>query len=214
MKFSFKKEHMKKGKCYLRNRFIEVLCIGDFFDSLSKMQQKAKLCLLLSTVMLLSSCSNIRSIQLTKLTNEESKKIEQMSSEILKCFTEKDKGALKELFCEQIRNQTSFDNEIDRAFEYFPCEVYTTSEIDNTASGGESVEMGKRTKWYVSPDIPYIEILVDIDKNASTPPEPRYYSMHYYWQIVNDKEKSSEGLQYIRIELLNIDSMKLGNKID
>ena len=164
----------------------------------------------LVTCLLLTSCVNIRGLELSALTNEEGKKIQQMSKEIIRCFTEKDKKALKELFCEQIRNQSSFDDEIDKAFKYFACDGYTTSEIKKTASGGESTKSGKRTKWYVSPEIPYIAVLVDKDGDLI----PRYYSMYYYWNIVNDNDKTHEGLQYIEIELLNIDSMEIGKKID
>lgn len=175
--------------------------------------KKLLILLSLSAALMLTSCSNIRGLQLSSLMSEESKKIQQMSQEIIRCFTEKDKAALKKLFCEKIRNDSGFDNDIDKAFEYFTCDVYTTSEIDKTAGGGESVESGRRTSWYVSPDIPYIEVIFDKDGDPSTPMESRYYSMHYYWHIVNDKDKSLEGVQYITIELLNIDSMDIGKRI-
>lgn len=168
----------------------------------------------LSMVMMCTSCNHInnRDLQLTELTNEEGKKIQTMSKEIIRCFTEHDKEALKKLFCEQVRNQPDFDKEIDKAFEYFPCEVYIKSEINKTAGGDEHWESGRRTNWYVSPNIPYIKILVDKDKDPSTMPEPCFYSMCYNWQIIRDEDKSLEGLQYIRIELLNIDSIELGKQ--
>lgn len=113
---------------------------------------------------------------------------------------------MKKLFCQQIRNQPGFDNDIDKAFKYFTCDVYITSQIDKTAGGGEDVESGRRIGWEVSPEIPYIKVLCNKDGNPSTPMESRYYSISYYYQIVDDKDKSLEGLQYIRIELLNIDN--------
>lgn len=151
----------------------------------------------------------VRSSQLTDLMNEESEKIEQMSKEIIRCFTERDKESFKVLFCEQIRSQTSFDNEIDEAFQFFICDVYTTSKCDTSGGGGESWDSGKRTKWSVRPDIPYIAVLCDSDGDSDM--EKRYYSIYYDWQIVNDEDKSLEGIQYLKIELLNVDYMEIGD---
>ncbi|QSX04648.1 DUF5104 domain-containing protein [Sedimentibacter sp. zth1] len=183
-------------------------------------------------VFLLTSCSNVkdfineggkkieqtaletvRSSQLTDLMNEESEKIDQMSKEIIRCFTERDKEALKVLFCEQIRNQPSFDDEINKAFEFLTCDVYITSERTTSAGGEESWDSGKRTKWSVWPDIPYIAVLYDFDGDSLTHDmESRYYSIYYDWQIVNDEDNSLEGIQYMKIELLNVDSMEIGDK--
>lgn len=180
-------------------------------------EMKKFLILLLTIVLLLASCSinlpNIRAKQLGTLINEESAKIEQMSNNIIKCFTEKDKEALKKLFCEQIRKRPNFDNDIDKAFEYFKCDVYINSNIDTIAGGGESIEDGKRISWDVMPEIPYINVIFDADGDESTPMENRYYSMWYYWHVVNDKDKSLEGLQYITIKLLNVSPIQLGKKI-
>ncbi|WP_281814959.1 DUF5104 domain-containing protein [Vallitalea longa] len=179
-------------------------------------------------VCLLTSCSNVkefiddegekightvyetaRSSRLTKLMNEESEKIEQMSNEIIRCFTEPDKEALKALFCEQISSQTNFENEIDEAFEFLKCDVYTKSELDTSASGERSWDSGKCTKWSLYPDIPYIAVLCDSDGDSDM--ERRYYSINYDWGIVNDEDKSLEGIQYMKIELLNVDSMEIGD---
>lgn len=187
--------------------------------------------LLLAIAFLLTSCSKmkniiddgskkieqtahetIRSSQLTGLMNEESEKIEQMSKEIIRCFTERDKEGLKVLFCEQIRNRPSFDDEIDKAFDFFKCDSYTTSKRDTSAGGGESWDSGKRTKWSVRPDIPYIAVLYDLDGDDSTHDmERRYYSIYYDWQIVDKENPSLEGIQYMKIELLNVDSMEIGD---
>ena len=70
-----------------------------------------------------------------------------MSQEIIRCFIEKDKDALKGLFCEQIRSLPEFDKEIEKAFEYFKGDRYTTANIEKVASGGESVESGRRTSF-------------------------------------------------------------------
>jgi hypothetical protein len=170
---------------------------------------KKSLILLFAIVMLLTSCnidlSGGRSALLTALMGEEGEKITQMSNDIIDCFTQQDKEALKNLFCEQIRNHPDFDDEIDNAFAYFLCDTYFDSEIDTIASGGDSWEAGERVSWHVSPDIPYVEVSFD--------GKTRYYSIHSYWYIVNQKDRSLEGLQYIELELLNVDSIKLGEYI-
>jgi hypothetical protein len=168
-------------------------------------------------VLLLLSCnfdlSNLRSKQLTLLMNEESVKIGQMSNDIITCLTEKNREALKELFCENIRNRQGFDNDIDKALEYFKCNQYTKSLKENTANGGESREYGKRTYWYVMPTIDLLSVLYYDDVDSLTNIESRYYSIHYQWMIINDKDKTLEGLHSIEIELLNIDSFMLGERI-
>lgn len=157
--------------------------------------------------------TNERTNQLDALMAEEAELIYQMSTDIITCFTEKDKEALKALFCEKVRNQPGFDEEIDEAFEYFQGDIYINAKIDTSASGGESYDDGERTSWDVSPDIPYIDVLYYVESGDDKDTESRYYGMSYYWHIINAEDPSLEGLQYIRIELLNIDSMELGEYI-
>ena len=168
-------------------------------------------------ILLLLSCkidlSNLRSKQLTSLVDEESIKIEQMSNDIITCLTGKDKEALKGLFCENIRNRPSFDDDIDKAFEYFKCKQYTDSFKKNTASGGNSWESGKRVYWYVLPKIDLLSVLFYNDVDSRTDMESRYYSIRYQWIIINDEDKTLEGLHLIEIELLNIDRFILGESI-
>lgn len=178
---------------------------------------KRLIMLLFVIVLLFTSCSldqsNFRSKQLSSLMNEEKTKIEQMSNDIIDCFTKKDKKALKNLFCEQIRRRPGFDKELDKAFAYFKCDGYTDSYIDTSASGGESLEKGKRTSWDVRPDIPYISVYYFNGKKPSADIEDIYYSMHYYWHIINKEDPTLEGLQYIEIERLNVDSIILGKQL-
>ena len=158
---------------------------------------------------------NARTKLLDELTSEESVKINQMANDIIRCFTEKDKEALKNLFCEQIRNNPDLDEEIDRALEYLNCDSYITSTIDDTASGGSSSGGGKRTEWYIAPEIPYFHVLKKID--SETDPrgyehEDCYFSISYYWQITYEADKTLEGLHYMVIELLNVDWVIIGEK--
>jgi len=149
------------------------------------------------------------------LSAGESGKIKQMSSDIIKCFTEKDKETFKNLFCEQVRNNPCFDQEIDKAFEYLNCDIYTTSTIKDSASGGYTKERGTRIEWYVSPEIPYFNILTKFESETDLrgyEHERYYYSINYYWQITYEADRTLEGLHYIVIELLNVDRMIIGEK--
>ena len=154
---------------------------------------------------------NSRTRQLDKLTSEESVVITQMSTDIIKCFTERDKEALKELFCEKIRNRPEFDDEIDKAFEYCKCDVYITSTIkDSAGAGGEHIEKGKRISWYITAEIPHFEVLIETSPGNM---ETYDYSIWYYWRIIDEKEPSLEGLHCIYIELSDVDKIKIGERL-
>jgi len=145
---------------------------------------------------------------LNALTDEDGEKIDEMSSEIIRCFTERDKEALKELFCEVVRNTPDFDDEIEKAFEYFECDGFLWAEKKLHASGGNSWSDGRRVKWYLSPIIHYISVRV----GSAPDTESRYYAINYFWYIINEEDESLEGLHYINIELLNVDSFTLGSR--
>jgi hypothetical protein len=173
--------------------------------------------LIVSMIISLAACSfdlsSIRGKQLSNLLNEEGAKVEEMSTEIIRCFTERDKEAFKELFCERTKQRPEFNDEIDKAFEFLLCDIYTTSEIDRTASGGESIRGGERVSWNVVADIPYFAVLVKTDGEAVdnyNDIEARYYSIKYDWQILCDYDEDLVGLQYLKIELLNVDSFMIG----
>lgn len=103
----------------------------------------------LACLLCLCSCSFFRAEQLTALTLAESKKIKEKSSEIIRCLTENDRDGFCSLFCDRVRQRDSFNQEVDAIFDFFPCEVYVKSEVNDSASGGTSTEMGKRTEWHV-----------------------------------------------------------------
>jgi hypothetical protein len=152
---------------------------------------------------------NTKTNQLDTLTSEESKKITQMSNGIINCFEKKDKEALKNLFCEQIRNMPDFNEEIEKAFEYLKCDVYISSTLEDHSSGGESKEFGKRVSWYLIPEIPYFKILTGPSGNM----KDYYYSISYYWQIIHEEDKSLEGLHSMKIELLNVSEIIIGKRL-
>ena len=116
------------------------------------------------------------------------------------------------LFRSQVRNQPDFDESIDRALEYFKCDLYITSKSDMSSGGEESWREGERVKWSVWPEIPYIAVLFDVDGDDATDDMVTlYYSINYDWQITDKEDPSREGLQHMNIELLNVDSIQIGN---
>lgn len=154
----------------------------------------------------------IRSRQLTELSNEEREYIVPMSEEIIRCLTESDIEAFENLFSIELKNDIDFNKMIDKAFNLFECDTFVNADINDTASGGESWSYGKRVKWDVRPEIENIEVLVNRDGSNST---KRYYSIYYIWQITDEENKSSEGIQYMRIssldsELEEIDYIEIG----
>ena len=170
-------------------------------------RSKGILAIFLAAAMIfcLCSCSSSRAKQLTSLMSEESTKIEEQSTEIIRCLTEGDKEGFRSLFCSQVRQSDTFSQEIDDIFDFFSCEIYIKSEIDDSASGGTSSYMGKRTKWYVTPEITYIEVLEYVDENSEELTR-RYYGVLYYWEIINTEHPELEGLHYLTINLLNTEN--------
>jgi len=156
--------------------------------------------------------TNSRSRLLTLIDGEESVKMNEMSTEVIRCFTQNDKDALIELFCDHIRNYPDFNNEIDNLFEFFKCDNYTTSEKSKHVTSGISTNEGRRTEWYISASIPYISVLVYREKKSAEDMERRYYAIYYSWCIINEKNRSYEGLYYMSIELLNINNIKMGDR--
>ena len=109
--------------------------------------------------------SNNRSKLFTLLEGEETIKINEMSKEIIRCFTQKDKNALIELFCDEIQNSPDFNNKINKIFEYFSCDIYSFSEKSRSGHSGFSTNEGRRTEWNISVNIPYIYVLAYKENN-------------------------------------------------
>jgi len=155
--------------------------------------------------------SNSRSKLLTLLEGEETIKINEMSNEIIRCFTQKDKNALIELFCDEIQNGPDFNNEIDKMLEYFNCDIYSFSEKSRSGHSGFSTNEGRRTEWNISVNIPYICVLAYKETNIQNEMDRYHYAIQYSWCIINEENKSFEGLYYMNIELLNINSINIGD---
>lgn len=159
---------------------------------------------LLSMVLLMSvilcSCTGIKGFSDKKKTMSEAQRIEAMSEDIIRCLTEKDKEAFTELFCEQVKSTEGFSEQVDQLFAFFQCDTYLTADINTSSSGGGSYEDGKKTEWSVTPAIPYIQVLLESDDGNM---KERYYGVSYYWQIIDEKDSSEEGLHNIKVNLLN-----------
>ena len=154
---------------------------------------------------------NSKTKLLDELTSEETVKINEMADEIIRCFCEKDKNALKNLFCEQIRNKPEVDDEIDKAFDFCDVYVYTTSYPAKTITGSESIDMGKRVRWSISAEIPYFSVLSKTEDDENK----RYiYSIYFYYQVINDEDKTLVGLHKIDVGLINSESVIIGERLN
>jgi hypothetical protein len=166
------------------------------------------LLILLISIFTFSGCNMLgRAGQLTQLTQTESVKIREMSDKIIHCFKENDQEGLKNLFCEKIRNDPDFNRQLAEAFKYLKGRI-NDWDIQTTASGGQSVEYGKIKEWDVSPQIRYVKTIGN-DITGS-----HVYDITYHWKIVNEKDKTLEGLQVITITLLNVDKFTLGKNLE
>ena len=157
----------------------------------------------------LTGCGLIRGVknQIDNFAeNNEPSRIYEMSSEIMRCIDEKDKEGMKQLFCEKIRESEDFDQQIDSIFEFIDSGSTWSYNIKTTASGGKSWNHGDVTHWDVSPEIRDIESAYDHGNYFTS----KYYRIHYYWHIVYEKDRSLEGIQYMDIELLNIETLTIG----
>ncbi len=177
-----------------------------------KSWKTAALLLAVASLLALSACSAAPHIDLMNaITSEEEALIEEKSEEIVRCLTEGDKKTFASLFCEDVRESDGFAPQVDAVFDFFVCDVYIRSRIETVAGGGMSKEGGERTEWYVSPEIPYIEVL-QYAADGSEDMLDRYYGLRYHWQIVDAEHPEKEGLQYMELYLLNLDrSVEIGD---
>lgn len=153
---------------------------------------------------------NSRTKLLDELTSEETVIKNEMADEIIRCFCEKDKDALKILFCEKIRSRPEFDDEIDKAFEFCDVNVYTTSYPAKSVYGGESIREGKRVRWSISAEIPYFSILSETEDGEM---EGYIYSIYFFYQVVNDEDTTLVGLHGLSVELINCESVWIGERL-
>lgn len=139
----------------------------------------------------------------------EAGRIMEESGKIMRCIKEKDKEGMKLLFCEKVRNTSGFDEQIDSIFDFIDSGDTWSYDIKTTAGGGQSVSGGEVTDWDVHPEIRDIQVAYDRGNYF----DHKYYSIDYYWHIVCEDDKSLEGIQYMRIELLNVETLEIGEYV-
>ena len=167
-------------------------------------KRAASVFLALSAMLCLTSCSQLRALQLTGMMSEEAEKIHSMSEEIIRCLTEHDREGLKELFCDRVKENEELDGQIEELMEFVQCDVYLSADIEDSASGGQSIESGEITDWTVRPQIPYVKVQVASEEEDGRD-AVRYYKVAYGWKITDKEDPSMEGLHWIEAELLNMD---------
>ena len=124
--------------------------------------------------------------------------------EIIRCLTEHDREGLKELFCDRVKENEELDGQIEELMEFVQCDVYLSADIEDSASGGQSIESGEITDWTVRPQIPYVKVQVASEEEDGRD-AVRYYKVAYGWKITDKEDPSMEGLHWIEAELLNMD---------
>jgi len=139
----------------------------------------------------------------------EATRLKEQSSEIMRCIKEKDKEGMKLLFCEQVRNKSGFDEQIDSIFEFIDAGDTWSYHIDTSASGGQTVSDGKVTHWDTHPEISDIRVGYDRGDHF----DHKYFMIDYYWHIVCEDDKTLEGIQYMNIELLNVETLEIGEYV-
>ena len=141
----------------------------------------------------------------------ESEKIEAMSNEIIRCLTSHDQESFNELFCEKTRNYSNFSEESDALFSFFECDTYVSAQLNYGGSGSKGWDDGVVDYWTIDTSIPWLKVFVEDPKVPSMGQE-RYYSIEYYWVIVNLEKKEEEGLRYLTLELLNHQKVMVGEQ--
>lgn len=136
----------------------------------------------------------------------------EQSREIMRCIKEKDKEGLKVLFCDKIKNNADYDldAQIDEMFGFIDYGCSGSWSYGSSGSEGKSWREGRVSDWDMHPEIKDIRILYDDGKGGFI---TKYYIINYYWHITCNEDKSLEGIQYINVEYLNIDSMKIGEYV-
>ncbi len=100
------------------------------------------------------------------------------STEILRCFDEKDTKGLKDMFCPKVlENIDNLDVQIENAMEFYEGKMISHGTI--TGGEGESVRDGIVTEKRISPRIN------DIETSAGE----KYEILFYVWIICDEGEK-------------------------
>ncbi len=169
------------------------------------------LCIAFLSLLCLTACSFPMASLMDKITDEEGELVSAKSEEIIACLTENNKEGLSELFSVSARSSKTFQDELDAVFGFFSSEVYLRSQAEALAGGSASIENGKKTRWEVSPEITYIEVLQKAEDSDEL--LNRYYSVRYHWVIEDDEHPDRKGITYLEVSLLNTErSASIGSE--
>lgn len=132
-----------------------------------------------------------------ELMTRDSNQIDAMSEEIIRCLIEKDRDALAELFCGQVRDTAAFDSQLDALYAFFDYDCFIRYDIDGDHAQSEARENGERVEWSVRARIVYIQV-ADADGSY-------FYGIEYLWTPIYHQDESLVGLHSITVHLLNTD---------
>lgn len=172
---------------------------------------KKYLCILMCIIMSVSLCGcGIPETLVNSGGNFGS--VKEQNEEILRCIKEKDKEGMKSLFCSKIKDDPSYDLDakIDELFGFIDYGCSWSYEHGSRGGEEKSWREGNVDDWDVHPVIKNIDILYHDGDGGYL---DKYYAINYYWHIVCNDDKSLEGIQYITVDYLNVESMTIGEYV-
>ncbi len=129
-------------------------------------------------------------------------KAKQQSSQIIKCFENKDKDRLKSMFCKTVSDKCNLDEEIQEAFDFINGEIVSYDE-PHGISGGASFEDGERIRQSLRGHISYIK--TDTDKT---------YNLRFHSYLIFKANKNNVGVTNISLILQNDKVYDIGEFIE
>jgi hypothetical protein len=124
----------------------------------------------------------------------------ELTQNVLNCFSENDKNALKTLLCAKTQGLTDIDEQIQTGFDLFKGKVNSFDD-DLLGYEGESTEYGKTTllerSWSVE------DIVTDADEE---------YEIYINTYVINENDKKKEGISKITITCSDGTEFQIGYK--
>ena len=151
-----------------------------------------------------STQSNNTSVNLQN-NNTSKKKIpaDDMCINTLEYLKNNDTQKLKELFCDEIKNTHDIDKEIREFYEFIDGNFIEFSDYKFELSDGGEYDKGVYVKYYVADQIRYART----DNDA-------VYKLNFYANIIQRKEPTKVGLEYIKCTNADGEVKYIGEYID
>ena len=96
------------------------------------------LCLITSLFIIMSGCSFMNS----EKVNTPERQAKAISTQMIKCFKEKDSENLKSLFSQHVQEKYDLDTQIQEAFDFIDGDIVSHGEPDGQASGKSTDILG------------------------------------------------------------------------